>query len=71
MYVSQQLLPAWYASSLLFTWLCCVVCLQAAYQAQMMFGEALMSAVNVGQILHALDNAEDADKFKSRVRITH
>ena len=44
----------------------CVV-LQDAYQARLMFGDALLSAVNMGQILHAAENQEDADKLKNKV----
>jgi len=40
---------------------------QDAYQARLMFGDALMSAVNMGQMLHAAENTEDADKLKSKV----
>lgn len=47
---------------------CCVV--QDAYQARLMFGDALMSAVNMGQMLHAAENTEDADKLKSKVCCT-
>lgn len=41
--------------------------LQEAYPARLMFGEALLSAVNVGQMLHAAENADDADKLRSKV----
>lgn len=40
---------------------------QEAYQPRLMFGEALMSAVNMGQMLHAAENADDADKLKTKV----
>lgn len=41
--------------------------LQEAYQARLMFGEALLSAVNMGQILHAVEDADDAEKLKTKV----
>jgi hypothetical protein len=41
--------------------------LQEAYQARLMFGEALLSAVNMAQILHAVENADDAEKLKTKV----
>jgi hypothetical protein len=46
---------------------CCVLLLQEAYPARLMFGEALLSAVNVGQMLHAAESADDADKLRSKV----
>lgn len=44
-----------------------VLYLQEAYQARLMFGDALLSAVNMGQILHAVDSTEEAEKLKSKV----
>lgn len=32
-----------------------------------MFGEALLSVVNMGQILHAVEDADDAEKLKTKV----
>lgn len=49
--------------------LCCAahVWLQEAYPTRLMFGEALLSAVNMGQMLHAAENADSAEQLKTKV----
>lgn len=46
---------------------CLLSCVQEAYQPRVMFGEALLSAVNMGQMLYAADDADSAEQLKSKV----
>jgi hypothetical protein len=47
---------------------CCLLCVQEAYQPRVMFGEALLSAVNMGQMLYAADDGDSAEQLRTKVR---